>query len=151
MKFLIHLNILDQKSFILLLIQKEVPKQLQYIGKLDVSKLKGYKEHVRSKELVLTFERKMHIKEHHMKDYVEIIKNLEETILNPDEILEDLKNDNTVMFIRKISKNSLNVIIKLSIKEDERHPYNSIMTAWIIREKNLQKLKEKNKSIYKNE
>ena len=55
------------------------------------------------------------------------------------------------MFIRKISKNSLNVIIKLSIKEDERHPYNSIMTAWIIREKNLQKLKEKNKSIYKNE
>ena len=139
MKFLIHLNILDQKSFILLLIQKEVPKQLQYIGKLDVSKLKGYKEHVRSKELVLTFERKMHIKEHHMNDYVEIIKNLEETILNPDEILEDLKNDNTVMFIRKISKNSLNVIIKLSIKEDERHPYNSIMTAWIIREKNLQK------------
>ena len=86
-----------------------------------------------------------------MNDYVEIIKNLEETILNPDEILEDLKNDNTVMFIRKISKNSLNVIIKLSIKEDERHPYNSIMTAWIIREKNLQKLKEKNKSIYKNE
>ena len=116
-----------------------------------MSQLKGYKEHVRSPELVLTFERKMHIKEHHMKDYVEIIKNLEETILNPDEILEDLKNDNTVMFNRKISKNSLNVIIKLSIKEDERHPYNSIMTAWIIREKNLQKLKEKNKSIYKNE
>ena len=53
--------------------------------------------------------------------------------------------------IDKLDKNNLNVIVKLNTTDNKEHPQNSIMTAWIIRDKNLKKLREKNKTIYKSE
>ena len=54
-------------------------------------------------------------------------------------------------FIGKLNKNNLNIVIKLNTTNSEEHPSNSIMTAWIIREKNLKKAREKNNTIYKME
>ena len=44
---------------------------------------------------------------------------------------------------------NLNVIVKLNTTGSTEHPKNSVMTAWIIRDSNLKKLRGKNKTIYK--
>lgn len=124
---------------------------LQYIGRLDKEKLGKYKDKIITEDVILTDERKLHIYENHNKDYDIILSNLSKVVLNPSEILEDLKNKDTLFFIDKLGKNNLNVVIKLNTTNNKEHPQNSIMTAWIIRNKNLRKLIEKNKSIYKNE
>ena len=79
------------------------------------------------------------------------MKNIARIIENPDEVLEDNKNKDTLFFIGKLNKNNLNIVIKLNTTNSEEHPSNSIMTAWIIREKNLKKAREKNNTIYKME
>ena len=122
---------------------------MYYIGKIDLNKIGKYKNKVATDEVVLTDERKRHILNNHSNDYEKIIKNISRVILNPREILEDHKNNNTLLFIDKLEKNNLNVIIKLSTINNDKHPKNSVMTAWIIRDSNLKKLRKKNKIIYK--
>ena len=71
---------------------------------------------------------------------------LSQIIIEPNYILEDYKNQYTVMVIKKVeNNNNINVIIRLAIEEDLIHNKNSIMTMYRIREKNLKKLMEKNK------
>ena len=80
-----------------------------------------------------------------------ILSNIKNVISNPNKILEDSKNDDTLFFIGKLAKNNLNVVIKLNTTNNIKHTKNSIMTAWIIRDSNLRKLEEKNNCIYKKE
>lgn len=124
---------------------------MQYIGKLDKEKLGKYKNKLITEEVVLTDERKIHILDDHKEDYEIIMNNIKRVVLNPREILEDIKNKDTLFFIDKLEKNNLNVVVKLNTTNNKKHPKNSIMTAWIIRDKNLKKLQQKNKTIYKNE
>lgn len=124
---------------------------MYYIGKIDLNKIGKYKDKVVTDEVVLTEERRIHILGNHINDYEKIMKNINKVILNPREILEDHKNINTLLFIDKIEENNLNVIIKLSTVNNEKHPKNSVMTAWIIRESNLKKLRKKNKIVYNRE
>ena len=93
----------------------------------------------------MTKERKLHIYKEHKKDYDVIINNLKNGIINPNEILQDNKNKDTLFFINKTEKGNLNIVIKLNTTNSMEHPNNSIMTAWIIRDRNLRKLEEKNK------
>ena len=99
----------------------------------------------------MTIERMRHIFKNHQNDYKIIMKNIARIIANPDEVIEDNKNKDTLFFIGKLDKNNLNIVIKLNTTNSEEHPSNSIMTAWIIREINLRKVREKNKGIYKME
>lgn len=124
---------------------------MKNIGKIDLNKIEKYRYKVVTDEVVLTDERKQHILNNHNKDYEKIIKNINRVILNPREILEDSKNINTLLFIDKLEKNNLNVIIRLNTINNKKHPKNSVMTAWIIRDSNLIKLRKKNKIIYKRE
>lgn len=121
------------------------------IGKIDTNKLGKYSSKIVTNDVVLTEERKQHIYEDHEKDFKLIIENIDRVVLNPSEILEDCKNKDTLFFIDKLGKNNLNVIVKLNTTNSEKHPQNSVMTAWIIRNKNLGKLREKNRTIYKKE
>ena len=105
--------------------------------KLDKSKLGKYANQISTIEVTLTEERKRHILENHSKDFNIILKNIKNGILYPDEIIEDIKNLDTVFYISKLKINNLNIVIKLNTTHDEKHPKNSIMTAWIIRDKNL--------------
>ena len=124
---------------------------MHYIGNLDTEKIEKYKEMISTNEVVLTDERNFHIYNNHTKDYGEIMKNLDRVVLYPDEILEDIKNKDTLFFIGKLGENNLNVIIKLSTRISNKHPKNSVMTAWIIRDSNLNKLRKKHKILYKSE
>lgn len=124
---------------------------MQRIGKLNKNIIGKYKEKVTTYDVVLTDERKIHIFHNHKNDYEIIIDNINETVLNPQEVLEDSNNENTLFFIGKLEKNNLNVVVKLNTTNNKEHPQNSVMTAWIIRNNNLRKLREKNKIIYKKE
>ena len=123
----------------------------KYIGKLSKKILGKYTNRIITEDVILTDERKKHIYEDHPNDFNKIIENIESTIINPDEILEDSKNKDTIFIIKKLDINNLNVVVKLNTSNDTQHPLNSIMTAWIIRDKNLKKLREKNATIYKKE
>jgi hypothetical protein len=124
---------------------------LHYIGKLNKNRIGKYANKIVTFDVVLTEERRLHIYENHTKDYEQIIENIDRVVLNPNEVLEDLKHKDTILLIDKLEKDNLNVVIKLNIVDNESHPKNSVMTAWIIREKNLQKLRKNTQIIYKNE
>ena len=124
---------------------------MHYIGKIDINKLGKYKDKIITDDVILTEERKLHIYEDHNKDYEIIINNIDRVVLNPKEILEDRKNKDTLFFIDKLNQNSLNVIVRLNTTNNKKHPQNSVMTAWIIRDSNLKKLRQKNVTIYKDE
>ncbi len=124
---------------------------MHYIGKIDKTKIGKYAKKIITEDVIITDERKLHIYEEHAKDFEIIIRNIDRVILNPREILEDMKNKDTLLFIDKLDKNNLNVVVKLNTNNNEEHPKNSVMTAWIIRDKNLRKLRKRNKIIYKNE
>lgn len=124
---------------------------MQYIGKLNKATLGIYAKKILTDDVVLTNERKLHILENHKNDYIEIIEHISSVVLNPCEVLEDFKNEDTLFLIGNLEKNYLNVVIKLNTTNNRKHPMNSIMTAWIVRDRNLRKLRQKNKIIYKRE
>jgi len=69
---------------------------------------------------------------------------------DPDIVIKDLKNESTVFMVLRIKETNLNTIIRLSVAgKDPGKLKNSIMTFFRIRDKNLVKLMEKNKVLYK--
>lgn len=124
---------------------------MKYLGKLNISLIGKYSDKILTTDVVLTEERRKHIQENHNNDYKRIMNNIKMIISKPDEILEDHKNMDTLLFIGQIDKNNLNVVIKLSTISSSKHPQNSVMTAWVIRDSNLKKLRKRNKIIYKKE
>ncbi len=124
---------------------------MHYIGKIDKSKIGLYSEKIKTEMVVLTDETKQHIYQSHPKDYKEIIENIDTIVLNPDEVIQDIKNKDTIFLIGKLEKDNLNVIVRLNTNNNKQHPQNSVMSAWIIRNSNLIKLRQKNETIYKSE
>ena len=126
-------------------------KEYINIGKLDKSKISNYAKKIITDEVVLTNERLKHILDNHKKDFELYFNNAKEIIEQPDYILEDIKNINTVMFIKHIQDTNINNIVRLAVGNDNKHPKNSIMTFYRLRNSNLRKMVNKNKTIYKNE
>lgn len=102
-------------------------------------------------KVILRDERIEHIKERH-PDAVEIIKKyVKDIIENPDYILKDSKNVDTIWHIKEIENDKINIVIKLSIKSKEEHKdyLNSIITGHRVKETRLKKYLEKHKLLYK--
>lgn len=106
---------------------------------------------LKTNKVILTEERSKHIRERHADDYSYLIKYGKSAIENPDFIIKDEKNINTVFVIKKLPDTNLNIIVKLVLSENESNIKNSIMTSYRIRDKNVKKLKNKNKTLYKKE
>ena len=121
------------------------------IGKINTDKLKIITKNAVTDEVILTSERFEHILEKHKDDFELYFNNIMDIINNPDYILNDIKNIDTLMLIKHIDETNINVILRLAIADDEIHCKNSVMTMYRIRDKNLKKLILKNKCIYKNE
>lgn len=126
-------------------------KEYINIGKIDKSKIGKYSEKIITDEVILTNERLQHILDNHKEDFELYFNNAKEIIEQPDYILEDIKNINTMMFIKHIQDTNINIIIRLAVENDDKHPKNSIMTFYRLRNSNLRKMINKNKTIYKNE
>lgn len=121
------------------------------IGKIDRKIFKEINENIITDEVILTHERYTHIIERHKEDFELYGDMLLEIIQNPDYILKDTKNVDTAMVIKHIEKTNINVILRLAVMNDKIHNKNSIMTFYRVRDRNLKKLQEKNKTIYKKE
>lgn len=123
------------------------------IGKINKQLFKEIFKNILTDNVILTNERYIHIIERHKEDFEKYVDILPEILKEPDYILKDYKNDNTAMVIKHIkdTNTNINIILKLAITDDKIHTKNSIMTFYRVRDKNLRKLQEKNKTIYKKE
>ena len=90
-------------------------------------------------EVVLTEERELHIKNRHPQDF--------------DIFIKDTDNPGTIFMIKKIEKTNLNIVVKLVLACEKSGHKNSVMTAYRLREKNLDKLIKKHNYniLYKKE
>lgn len=120
---------------------------MQYIGKVDGDKLIGYK--IATDIVVITRERKEHIQKRHFEDYSKYIQYIPYIIENPDYILEDNNNIDTILLLKKLNEENKNIqiVIKLNTTKDKNR-YNTVLTFWQIREKNYKKTVQRNKIIY---
>lgn len=121
---------------------------MQYIGKIDKHKLGIYI--ITNNIVVLTKERIEHIKKRHPKDYDKYIKYIPYIINDPDYILEDSGNIDTILILKKLNEENKNIqiVVKLNTTNNKTK-YNSILTFWQIREKNYIKTIQHNRIIYR--
>ena len=53
--------------------------------------------------------------------------------------------------VKKLPETNLNVVVRVVLETDDNNLKNSVMTFYRIRDKNLKKLIEKNRLLYKKE
>ena len=125
---------------------------MQYIGKLDIEKLGKYKEKIITVEIILTEERIKHIQEHHPGDYERYSIYISEIIDNPDYIVDDSKNLDTILYIKTIKENEKNIqiVFRLNTNEKEKNKQNSILTLWKMKDKTYRQLLRNKEIIWQN-
>ena len=125
-------------------------KHLSIVGKLNIFLLKNEFEKLKNEDVIITQKQIEHIQfGNHSSDFKYFEKYSNEVISNPDIILRDLNHRDTIMTIKKIENTNLNVIIALSIADENNIYQNSVITSYRIRDKNLRKLEIKHQLIYK--
>lgn len=124
---------------------------MQYIGKIDIEKLGKYKEKIITDEVILTEERIKHIQEHHPGDYEKYAIYIPKIIKNPDYILDDSKNLDTVLYIKTIKQGEKNIqiVVRLNTNEKEKNKQNSILTLWKMKEKTYRQLLRNKEILWK--
>lgn len=96
-------------------------------------------------DIVLTDERKEHIKERRKKDFDFVINNIEQTIDDYDFLIKD--SDKTVMFVKMIDRHYNNLAVILSLNDAEIA--NSIVTGMKLSDKSLKRFLNSRKIIDK--
>jgi len=110
-----------------------------------------YKNKIVTDDVVLTDERIGHIKKRHPGSYEEYIDYIPDIIKNPDYILEDKDNKETILVLRTIKDihKNIQVVIKLHTNIKQKEKSDSILTFWNIRDRNYKSTIKNNKAIYK--
>lgn len=121
------------------------------LGNINLSLLEKEFGKLQTSEIIITSERIKHIKERHPIDYEFFDQYGAQCVQNPDYIIKDCKNDNTVFMILKLPDTNINVVSKLALDTDQSGLRNSVMTFYRIRERNLRKLIDKNPLLYRKE
>ena len=121
------------------------------LGFIETSYLENEFGKLQTREIIVTPERLEHIKDRHTEDYPLFGEYAAKTISSPDIVIKDTNNEGTVFVVKKLPDNNLNVIVRLALSTDEDGYKNSVMTFYRIREKNLKKLENKHKVLYKKE
>lgn len=125
--------------------------KIKSLGKIDITLLEREYGKIRTDEIIITNERIIHIKERHPEDFELFNKYGVESVRCPDMIIKDEKHEGTIFMIKKLPDTNLNVIVRVVLEMDKEEVKNSVMTFYRIRERNLRKLEEKNKVLYKRE
>ena len=134
-------------------ITKEVTDvaEIQSLGKINIDILSKEFGVIRTDEIIVTNERLFHIKERHPEDYILFEKYGKESVIDPDMIIRDRKHEGTVFMIKRLPDTNLNVVVRVVLETAGSKLKNSVMTFYRIRERNLRKLIEKNRTLYKKE
>jgi len=117
-------------------------KEYIKIGKLNRKMLNKLGIDIVTDDVIFTFERIEHVKSKRILLYDEVKNILPIAIYSPDYIYKDWNNrDNTYIFIKDLYKNTkINIAIKMSEENDNKHPKNSIITVIKIGEKTFNKI-----------
>lgn len=121
------------------------------LGKLNQSLLLKEFGSLQTDRVIITNERLEHIRQHHPEDVRLFERYGKQAVTDPDLILKDEKNEGTVFMIVKTDVSNINAIVRLALESDEDGRMNSVMTFYRIRDKNLNKLKKRLKTLYKRE
>lgn len=124
---------------------------MNYIGKINKEILGEYRKKIITDRVIITNERIEHIKKRHLDDYERYIKYIPDVLYNPDYILEDRENKDTILMLKKIEKQDkkIQVVVKLQTNLKEKEKSNSILTFWHIRDRSYRSTIKNNKMIYK--
>ena len=125
--------------------------EIQSLGNIDIQVLTKEFVKIQTDEIIVTNERISHIKERHPEDYNLFEKYGRESVISPDLIIKDLKHCGTVFMVKKLPETNLNIVVRVVLEKDDNNLKNSVMTFYRIRDKNLKKLIEKNRLLYKKE
>lgn len=121
------------------------------LGKINTTPLEKEFGKLKTDEIIITNERIDHIKKRHPEDFLLFEKYGVQTVENPDTIIKDCKNKGTVFMVKKLPDTNLNVVARLVVDDVNENFKNSVMTFYRIRNRNLEKLANKNKTLYKKE
>ncbi len=120
-------------------------------GKLGFYILEKTFGHLQTNEVIVTENRLKHIQERHPEDFALFMEYWESCVQEPDYIVKDQKNDETVFMIKKLETSNLNLVLRLALAKNPQGYKNAVITCYRIRESNLKKLLEKNLTLYKGE
>ncbi len=127
-------------------------KEYIEVGKLNRKIFDKINKSIITDEVIFTYERVNHVEAKRFKLFDEVRNFLPEVLFNPDRIYKDWNNrDNTIVIIKKMDENAkLNVVVKIALENDEKHPKNSIITMMKIGEKTFKKIdnNKKNNLLY---
>ena len=123
-------------------------EEYKEIGVLELKLLKKF-YNIKTNKLIITKERIEHINKRHSNDYNLYGKYMSEIINKPDYILQDSKNDNTVLYLKEIKKLNLQMVIKLQT-ESKLNKANTVITFWHMRKKSYEQIIRKNRKIFEN-
>lgn len=123
----------------------------EFLGSLNMTLFQAWFGELNTDEIIVTHERVEHIKEHHLIDFDLFAQHGADCVQDPDYIIEDCKHIGTVFMAKRLSDINLNVVVRLSLQSDAPHLKNSVMTFFRIRDRNLEKLIQKNRLLYKKE
>ena len=117
------------------------------IGKLNIELFEEIGKRLITDEVVFTYERINHVETKRVQLFNEIKEFLPNALYNPDYIYKDWNNrENTLILIKSLDKKlNLNIVLKIAILNDEKHPKNSIITMIKIGNKTFNKIKRNKK------
>ncbi len=80
-------------------------------------------------------------------------KYINDILKNPNYVLEDTKNEDTIIMLKQIQDKGKNIqlVIKLSTGKDKKRDKNSILTLWKVRNSTYMQLIRNKKILYKDE
>lgn len=121
------------------------------LGRINTQPLEKEFGKLKTDEIVVTDERLEHIRNRHPEDFELFEQYGTSTVETPDLIIKDEKSENTVFMVKRLDTTNLNVVAKLILDTDNNDYKNSVMTFYRIRDKNLKKIENRNKTLYKRE
>lgn len=124
-------------------------QKIEYIeiGKLNMELFEKIGKHLITDEVIFTYERMNHVKTKRVQLFNQVKEYLPDILYTPDYIYKDWNNrDNTLVIIKSLDeKSNLNVVLKIAVLNDEKHPKNSIITMIKIGNKTFNKIKRNKK------
>lgn len=128
-------------------------KEYIEVGKLNKEIFDNICKELITEDVIFTFERINHVEGKRLKLFDEVRNIIPEALYNPDRIYKDWNNrKNTFIIIKSLDTESkLNIILRIAIENDEKHPKNSIITMIKIGTKTFKKIdnNKKDNLLYK--
>ena len=140
------------KTLLLNTNDNKVKKQIdgsktEKVGTLDISILqKGFPD-VRNGEVVLTPPQFKHIQKDHPDALPILLEHGKEIMSDPDLVIKDLSEPNTVLVIKTLNK-SYKAVIRLAVSSDEEWKKNSIISFHRMKPKGIENKKKHNVILY---